>query len=351
LSEVLSDIDEKAEQLENWALGNLKSLAGEKVRKNRQIVLGLNYPGATGERQWLHLTFSLLAFKKKRGRWLPDLSTIKVKALETASVAQPDLMRRTAHVSEHLAAKTVLIFGLGAIGSTVAVLLAEAGLPTIYASDADYLRPGNCVRHAAGLVYVGFRKTIAVKAVVEQHAPYCSFILLPEFWNPGVLEEAVGKADIVIDATASESFSFLINEICQRAGKPAVYVATFRKASIGRVRVVRPGQSACPVCYHAGYNRSTTYPFISPGDEGEFIEGGCGDPTVEASAIDISLTASVAAKAVVRLILGSGEGNDEYLIVNETIAGNSPLDSVGIHALSCRSIPGCEACARNQADQ
>ena len=41
------------------------------------------------------------------------------------------------------------VFGCGAIGSNVACRLAEAGTGMLRLVDADIMRPGNIVRHAA----------------------------------------------------------------------------------------------------------------------------------------------------------------------------------------------------------
>jgi tRNA A37 threonylcarbamoyladenosine dehydratase len=49
-----------------------------------------------------------------------------------------------------LAGKRVVVFGVGAIGSHAALTVAKAGTGTMTLVDADVLRPGDVVRHAAG---------------------------------------------------------------------------------------------------------------------------------------------------------------------------------------------------------
>jgi hypothetical protein len=157
----------------------------------------------------------------------------------------------------------------------------------------------------------------------------------------------VRAADIVVDATANPTFSLLLNDVCLRAERPAIYTASYRRAAIGRIHIVRPGQDACLVCYHDGHVDAPSFTVIPPGDEGQFLEAGCGIPTVEASAVDVEATANWGARLILWLLQGKLGADNLYLIVNDVIAdAQGPLAQLGIHNERWQPIAGCEACER-----
>ncbi len=345
LGDVLRDIDEKSGSALGFACSKLRSLAGSKPRREFRTFLALGYPSASGREEWLFLDVILPAKRRRSDRWENHLQTIRVRALETAPAKPYDLVRRTAHSEALLSGKHALIFGLGAIGSSVALLLAKAGIGNITCVDAQQLRPGNCIRHMAGLRLCGLDKGSAVAAVVGQHAPYCNVKACPETWHPDELADLIAGADVVVDATANHPFGLFLNELCVQGKVAMVGVATYRRASVGRVRVVRPGQSGCMVCY-LGHSDDPEYPLIPPGEEGEFVEAGCGDPTVEASAIDVEFVSNVAVQAIRKMLTGSlPKGSDECLVVITPLdEAVHPLNSEGIYWFRRDRIEGCGSC-------
>jgi molybdopterin/thiamine biosynthesis adenylyltransferase len=239
--------------------------------------------------------------------------------IPVTDVDRGSLLRRTGHVARALEGRRVLIFGQGAIGSAISMLLAKSGVETLHISDGGRLRPGNVVRHEARLSWVGERKTMAIALEIGGHAPYCEVIRDGETWDPERLTDWIEQADIVVDATATPAFSLLVNELCLASRSPAVYATSHCRAAIGRIRVVRPGRDACLVCHRFGHAESESYPFIPPGDEETFIEAGCGTPTIEASGVDVEATANWAARVVLWLLQEKlGEDNLCH-VVNDTV--------------------------------
>ena len=57
----------------------------------------------------------------------------------------------------------VVCFGLGAIGSPMALALAREGVGKFTLCDPDTLRPGNIIRHALDLLSVGQFKAEAAR--------------------------------------------------------------------------------------------------------------------------------------------------------------------------------------------
>lgn len=225
-----------------------------------------------------------------------------------------------------------MIFGVGALGSVLAVWFAKAGVPALTVVDGDRLRPGNLVRHAAGLFSVGHLKTAATALAVSEHVPDCVVEPRLATWNGDSLRGIINDATVVVDTAAVPSFSLLLNEICVALGKPLITAAAFRRAQIGRVRIIRPRRDACVMCYEAGYvSNDDTYPVIPSGDLGTFFETGCGVPTVEATAIDADAITNVAARAVLRVLRARSTGD---------AAADAPNHTVGVNeAISDEAMP------------
>jgi molybdopterin/thiamine biosynthesis adenylyltransferase len=310
-------------------------------------VLALGYPGADGMEHWLFLGFELSG-SQKGWRRQGVLDDVPIRAYESAGIDRDSLLRRTGHIARALEGREALIFGVGAVGSAVALLLAKAGLPKLRLSDSARLRPGNSVRHVAGLGGVGELKTLMTMIEVLRHAPDCAVRVEERSWDPAVLLGWIQEADVVIDATANPAFSLLLNELCLRAGRPALYVTSHRRAAIGRIRIVRPGRDACVVCHELGYaatDGQVDYPFIPAGEEGEFVETGCGVPTVEASAVDIEATANWAARTALRLLQDKLGDDNLCLLVNDTLPDlTGVLTEVGVHWSRWEPMVGCDAC-------
>lgn len=351
LGPLLTAIDHAANEDEGWALSHLVGLLGRKVDPRRSAaVLALGYPDVAGQEQWLFLEVNVAAGSSAGlVKWTSatSLEKIPIYSFETASIAPDALLRRTGHTAKQLNGKRILVFGLGALGSVVALLLAKSGVPQLHLVDSDVLRPGNTVRHEAGLYAVGINKAQAVMSEIHQHAPDCTVLFDDKTWNPTTLVAWIRSADIVIDATANEAFSLLLNELCVQAQTPVIFATAHRRATIGRIRIVRPGQDACLVCHMYGYRcDDPLYPFIPISDEGSFLEEGCGVPTIEASAVDITETASWASRAALWHLQGKLGQRNHCLVVNEPIPdAQEPLDEIGVHWSFWPPIPLCECCA------
>jgi len=351
LAPLLREIDAASHHDDGWAESQIRGLAGARIHKHDyRLILALSYPGLAGEDAWLFVKCDLPAAGKGAKRWYRSTESLPLESYETGNADATAMMRRTAHTATNLVGRKVLVLGVGAVGSSVAVLLAKSGVPHLHLVDFDRIRPGNSVRHAAGLRYVGWPKTHATEEEILQYAPDCEVKVSGDAWNLDKLAERVAAADVIIDATANEAYSLLVNEVAIRARRPAVYVACHRRAIFGVVRLVRPGDDACFLCYESGggsYGQHPDYPTIPPGEEGEFIEGGCGVPTVEASAIDVEATANVAARCVLRQLQERQERDNHCVIVNDVLPEINGLLAVpGHHWQQWLPRPQCGACSR-----
>lgn len=349
LRELIDEIDAATAHEPGWAAARLARVFDAPPYKSSTIVIGLGYSDTPGAAErWLFLGVQQHGQRPlKFGR--PELAeNNRIFSYETAPCGREDLMRRTGHIAETLGGKKVLLLGIGALGSSVAMLLAKAGVPWMRVVDGDRVRPTNAVRHQAGLLSIGQPKTSATMLEIQQHAPDCTVVPEFESWDPEELGTWIGEADVVVDATTHETFSLLVNELALRAGKPVVYTFTQRRAAIGQVIIVRPPIDPCLLC-HTALVSTDGYPIVPTGNEGDFIETGCGTPTVQASAVDIDATANAAARAALRILRGDVDSRNHLLLVHEPLPdGTGALTCEGTHGFTWTKVL-CTACGRAAA--
>jgi len=76
--------------------------------------------------------------------------------------------RNAPGVQPNLKAARVAIAGLGGLGSNIAMMLARSGVGELLLVDFDVVEPSNLNRQHYNLTHLGQRKTVAIKAQIEQ---------------------------------------------------------------------------------------------------------------------------------------------------------------------------------------
>ncbi len=220
-----------------------------------------------------------------------------VNSFWPAPARRDDLLRRSKDMSQALINKKVAIYGVGALGSSISILLAKAGIGVIRLVDGDILLPVNVSRHAAGLDMIEMPKTFAVKKLIQYHNPDCLVQTFNQTWDTQQVNTQIQDADLVIDATANIAFSLFLNHICVAAERPLLYAATYRRAGIGRLILMRKNltnNDPCLACYFLTPElwNNEHYPIIPSDPTTSFIEDGCTTPTEEADAIHVEMNAN-----------------------------------------------------------
>ena len=265
-----------------------------------------------------------------------------------------DLLRRTAHLSKDLGNKKVAVFGVGALGGSIALLLAKAGLGEIRLIDSDKVKPVNAIRHVSGLDNVGFQKTFSVNRKILRHNPDCHVATFEETWQAQDLEKIVNDVDLVIDTTANATFSLWLNQLIVPRNGAVLYAAAYRRAAVGRIimnRGDRHPSDPCLACYQLNAERwdESNYPIIPPDPTTTFEEEGCAAVTEEADAIHLELIASQCALLAVKFITGQKLAGNLYLFVNEPVLeATNTLVELGIHVLNNSALTDCPICRRRE---
>lgn len=249
---------------------------------------------------------------------------VVAEAIEVAPTDTDVLRLRAGPDVASLIAKSVLVFGVGAVGSRLALLLAQGGLGRSVIVDPERLRPGDVVRHAAGSWFVGQTKVEAVDLLAFSQAPWAKVKKVAGIaWNPEEIRSQIPKVDLVVDATGSASFTNMLSALCEQEAAPLLSVALYRAGSVGRVRRQGPGDTV--ITDRAGEER---YPVIPPADEPLVFEAGCSSPINNASPIAVTAIAALAADVAVDYLTGRNLYPDEVIDIYRPLT-EPPFEEIG----------------------
>jgi molybdopterin-synthase adenylyltransferase len=142
---------------------------------------------------------------------------------------------------------SVLIVGLGGLGSPAALYLSAAGIGAIGIVDDDRVDATNLQRQ---ILYIekdiGSRKVVmAQQRLADQNRDAKIRIIAGRFDRRNGLRMA-RSFDFVIDATDNAESKFLIAETCHRARVPYSHAGV--RGFYGQAMTVLPGKTACPFC-------------------------------------------------------------------------------------------------------
>ena len=202
------------------------------VRQRRLSFLILRY-----ERGGVGAAVTLRAWESQSG-------TIELAAVRSASEAPVTLALRAGYNAGDLSGSRVVVVGAGAIGSFLCDLLARSGVETITVYDPDLVRPGNLIRHVAGVETIGLSKPEAVKRVIESR-PFNSstvFAIADVAPGPKRVMSLFTDSDLVIDASAAGGTTDMLARAATAGGHHPLTVCLQEDGRVVRVDV----PPACP---------------------------------------------------------------------------------------------------------
>ena len=250
----------------------------------------------------------------------------RLASMEPAPRDQRALRLRAGPDSEALSRSHVVVFGAGAIGSQIALLLGECGVGNLQLVDGDRLRPGNVVRHVAGRHAIGWHKVVATEIELSSHAPWTVVkTQAATVQGPDDIRSLIARSNAVVDATGSWSFQEQVARVAHDVAVPLVSVALYRGGAIGRVRRQAPGDRA--IWERTG---ALGYAVIPPdAAEGEFsLETGCSAPVSNASPAAVTAVAALGAQVLSDCLTGRLNYRPEIVDVYSPLVV-PPFDRVG----------------------
>lgn len=303
--------------------------------KGRAFIVGFLYADEVAWREsgddWIFMSITIKQ-KAKRSR----LAQLTCELIRTDWGGPGSLSHRAPFLSP-LREKSVLLVGLGSLGSPLAIQLAKAGMKVIHMVDDDFLQMGNSVRWALGSRYAGLLKVVAMGFHIKNEYPYTKAVghafrigaAFPQNPDAKTLESLCEEVDLVVDATANFSVSYYLSDLCKYKETPYLWLTTTHGCQGGIVGRVIPGVDQG--CWHC-FQRSLGDGRISqPKDSGrdDIQPGGCSQSTFIGAGIDSDEVSLMAARLAVATLC-RGEQNaygdfDWNIAVGDFYNENGPI--------------------------
>ena len=147
---------------------------------------------------------------------------------------------------------TVLIVGMGGLGSPTALYLAAAGVGHLIIADFDQVELSNLQRQIIHQTKdIGDDKVNSAKSKLTELNPNIKITIANELIHTGNLPDLIKGVNIVLDGTDNFESRFEINQICVDHQKPLVSAAVVRFE--GQVSVFKGFEKDQP-CYQCLYS-------------------------------------------------------------------------------------------------
>lgn len=142
---------------------------------------------------------------------------------------------------------SVLVIGVGGLGSPALLYLAAAGVGRIGIVDFDKVDLSNLQRQVIHFTDdVGKDKVISAKEKLNRLNPYVKVEVYNELLTSDNIRRIIREYDFVIDGTDNFRSKFLINDACFFENKPFSHGGILR--FIGQTMTIIPGKTACYRC-------------------------------------------------------------------------------------------------------
>jgi hypothetical protein len=285
------------------------------AQKGKLFVVGFVYPDEVSWRttrdDWLFAALHITVAQKK------SRNAEGTPALIRADWAGRNTLTQRAPFLRPLANKTVLVVGLGALGSPLTLQLARAGVGELHLLDSDHLQVGNTVRWSLGWEYAGLDKASALFWRLRFDYPYTKVSrygcrIGQQRGDQELVQQLISKADLVIDASAAHRVSHYLSDQCWYLRKPYLWLTATPGSAGGVVGRVFPGSSSCWHCFQRAMAEGR---IRLPQDGGttDVQPGGCSQPTYIGAGLDSDEVPLLASRlAVATLCRGVPEAYSDF---------------------------------------
>lgn len=152
---------------------------------------------------------------------------------------------------EALRAATVLVLGLGGLGSPVALYLGAAGVGTLRLADYDAVELSNLQRQVIhDTDSIGMTKPASAARRIAAINPHVRCEPIEARLTPETLSDCIAGCDLVVDGTDNARSRYAVNDACLRHRVPWVSAAAIRWD--GQITAFDPRRedSPCYRCLH-----------------------------------------------------------------------------------------------------
>ncbi len=148
-----------------------------------------------------------------------------------------------------LADSSVLLVGVGALGSLLAETLVRAGVGRMVLVDRDVVELSNLQRqvlYTEADAAAGRPKAIAAAEHLRSINSDCVIEAVAEDFLPQVYSDLDLRPDLLLDGTDNFATRFVLNDLAHRDGVPFIYGGAV--GSSGTAMVILPGETPCLRC-------------------------------------------------------------------------------------------------------
>tara|TARA_R110002049_G_scaffold81989_11_gene208676 strand:- start:7563 stop:8330 length:768 start_codon:yes stop_codon:yes gene_type:complete len=226
---------------------------------------------------------------------------------------------------ESLLAASVLLVGLGGLGSPAALYLASAGVGRLLLADGDCVELSNLQRQIAhGEADVGVNKARSAAAAIAALNSETQVEVIETRLVAADLPAILQSVDLVVDASDNYPVRFALNRACIAAGIPLVSAAAVRAE--GQLAVFDPVRGG--PCYRCLYAEGEAQTALS-----------CSDSGVLAPVVGV--LGALQAMEAIKILSGFGDALRGRLLQLD-------LSSMDITTLKLAPRPDCPDCAAVQ---
>ena len=250
------------------------------------------------------------------------------------NVARERLYIRGCHPLDVQSA-SIAFFGCGALGSSVAELLARGGVKQLNLFDPDLLKFGNLCRHTLDGSSVGFNKAKELANRLSRANPVSSIkgyaVGIPLNSSSGeTVHQVLADAEVFVDCTTSEAAFDWLNEYAVEKGKRLI--STFFNIRAELLTICISGEStSCKYIFEdlnnsIKNNETDIDPDVysyEPSPEEEIMEGaGCWHPTFPALNTHIQILAAHAVDIISHSINSKSKKGLAAIIERQSVLYN-----------------------------
>ncbi len=245
-------------------------------------------------------------------------------------LSQQELIHYSRHIilpeideagQEKLKRSSVLIIGMGGLGSPVAMYLAAAGVGHLIIADHDTVEQSNLQRQTIhSIESIGDSKVESAKQTLENLNPWVEVESIENQLQGDELNKAVSKADLIIDCSDNFPTRFALNQASVKFNKPLVSGSAIQFN--GQVAVFN--QTTKSACYKCLYQAN------------QFNEETCENQGILAPVVGV--IGSLQATEALKILIGIGQSLDSRLLIYDAL--NASFKTIGIS----RDL-ACEVCS------
>ncbi|WP_180609189.1 ThiF family adenylyltransferase [Agrobacterium vitis] len=283
----------------------------------------------------------------RKGRMPPDIAAMRATA--AASRVNRHKVERVDHDWIHgrdhdprqaiLKNANVLIVGCGSLGSSVAELLARAGVGRLTIMDGEVLDWPNISRHALGADHVGKFKASALSSRLTAAFPHLSGISAIDSQLTTANATQLEGRDLVITTTGTWAVDSLVNEY-QRGGVVSTALYTWLEPHAAAAHAVTvPSGGACLRC-HISSRGEFAMPVSTWPEGGTVPVPSCGGTFSPYGAAELGFAHALVAEQAIEALASPPKDSRHAVWIGRTARWLNMGGSVGYTWLETVGDPG-----------